>query len=54
MTCPECGKAELRFQEADSIETHGLEYGPYEHFHDGWWKCSACNARFTAEDLEAT
>ena len=53
MTCPECGKAELRFQDADNIETHGLECGPYERFHDEWWDCTACGARFTDRELEA-
>jgi rubredoxin len=53
MICPECGEAQVRFQEADSIETHGLECGPYEIFHDEWWDCPACGARFTDRELEA-
>jgi hypothetical protein len=51
--CPDCGKAELRFNAADANETHGLECGPYEHFHDEWWECPACAAQFTGKELEA-
>ena len=53
MICPECGKAPLQFKDVDSIETHGLDCGPYERFHDEWWDCPACGARFTARELEA-
>lgn len=52
MTCPECGEdVTMRFGEADSIETHGLECGPDEHWHDEWCDCPACGARFTDEEL---
>jgi len=53
MTCPSCGKAALVFREADSVETHGLECGPYEHFHDEWWECPECRGWFTDRELEA-
>ena len=52
MICPDCRHAELRFREGDTIETHGLECGPYEHFHDEWWECLACGAWFTEQELE--
>ena len=51
--CPSCGKAVLVLREADNIETHGLECGPYEHFHDEWWECPACGDWFTDRELEA-
>ena len=51
--CPTCGEAVLVLREADSIERHGLECGPYEHFHDEWWACPACGNRFTDRELEA-
>jgi hypothetical protein len=52
MICPECGEdVMMRFREADSYETHGLECGPYEYFHDEWYGCPACRARFTEEEL---
>ena len=53
MICPECGEAELQFKEHDSIQTHGLECGPYERFHDEWWECPECRAWFTATELKA-
>lgn len=52
MMCPECGKAELRFMESETVETHGLDYGPYERFHDEWWECPSCRACFADKDLE--
>ena len=56
MICPGCGEdVTMRFREADSIETHGLECGPYERWHDEWYECPACGACFTeAELMEAT
>jgi hypothetical protein len=53
MICPDCCNAELVLKEHDSIETHGLECGPYEHFHDERWECPDCGACFTAGELEA-
>jgi hypothetical protein len=50
--CPDCHETELRLMEADSIETHGLDCGPYEHFYDEWWECPACGARFSDRELE--
>jgi len=50
--CPECGEeVVMRHREADSYETHGLECGPYEHFHDEWYECPACSARFAEAEL---
>lgn len=52
--CPECNKDILmRYREADSVETHGLDCGPFERFHDEWYECPACGAVFTtAESLK--
>jgi uncharacterized protein with PIN domain len=55
ITCPACGgEVAPVFREADNTETHGLECGPYEHWHDEWWECPACKATFTAEEMERT
>ena len=35
---------------ADYLETHGLDCGPYEHWRDEWYECSACGARFDPTD----
>ena len=41
----------MRLCEADSTETHGLECGPYERWHDEWYECPACGACFTEAEL---
>lgn len=52
VNCPECGDTvNLRSRQSDSCETHGLESGPFEHFHDEWYECPVCHARFTEREL---
>ena len=51
MRCPECHGAGLRFRSADYAESHGLECGPYERFHDEWYECPACGACFDPNEL---
>jgi uncharacterized protein with PIN domain len=52
MICPKCGEdVTMQFREADSIETHGLECGPYERWHDEWYECPECRAVFTENEL---
>ena len=52
MICPGCGEdVIMRFREADSIETHGMECGPYERWHDEWYECPVCGACFTEAEL---
>ena len=51
MRCPECHGAGLRFRSADYAESHGLECGPYERFHDEWYECPACGAWFDPDEL---
>jgi len=54
MICPECGEdVTMRFREADSIETHGLDCGPYERWHDEWYECPECRGQFTEQELNA-
>lgn len=53
--CPECGaEVVLEYHAVDTVETHGLECGPYEHFLDQWYACPECGAKFAIEDLEET
>ncbi len=43
--CPNCGKhATFTEHEADHVETHGLDCGPYERWHQEWITCDACGA----------
>jgi hypothetical protein len=44
----------LAYRQCESVETHGLECGPYEHWHEEWWECRVCGEKFTARDLEAS
>lgn len=53
MICPACHQADLFLKQHDSIETHGLECGPYEHFHEEWWECPECRIQFTDGEVEA-
>jgi hypothetical protein len=45
MCCPNCGE-EATFTDhcRDSVETHGIDCGPYEHFYDVWLVCDRCGA----------
>ena len=53
ITCPKCGEQVVpAYREHDSIETHGLECGPYERWHDEWWECPACGEELSPEDLD--
>lgn len=40
----------LEYRCADSVETHGLDCGPYESFSQEWWECSICGERFNFEE----
>ena len=54
MACPDCGSpaGDLRF--ITSIETHGLDCGPYETFNDEFIVCLACGGRFDLRDWDGT
>ena len=52
MACPDCGSSlgESRF--ASSIETHGLDCGPYERFDEEYVVCRECGGRFDIGDWD--
>ena len=54
MACPDCGwpSGEVRF--ATSIETHGLDCGPFERFDEEFIVCGGCGGRFDPRDWEET
>ena len=54
MACPDCGSpiGDLRF--ATSVETHGLDCGPYETFNEEFIVCSECGGRFDVGDWDGT
>jgi hypothetical protein len=43
MPCPDCGSPAGQFRVAESIETHGLDCGPYERFYEEFVICPACS-----------
>lgn len=47
-----CTADTLRHRTSHSVETHGLDCGPYEHFYDEWYEC-ACGEEYTIEEAEA-
>ena len=54
MACPDCGSpiGDLRF--ATSVETHGLDCGPYERFNEEFIVCGGCGGRFDVCDWDGT
>ena len=40
----------MKHRAEDHTETHGLDCGPYERWHEEWYECSICGAH--EEDLD--
>ena len=54
MACPDCGSSLGEFRMATSIETHGLDCGPFERFDEEFIVCRGCGGRFDPRDWEET
>lgn len=54
MACPDCGSSSGDFRFATSVETHGLDCGPYERFNDEFIVCRECGGRFDLGDWQGT
>jgi uncharacterized Zn ribbon protein len=55
MTCPNCGvEASFTEHSATSMETHGLDCGPYEYFTGVWLVCDRCESETTSQEVERT
>lgn len=54
MACPDCGSPLGEFRVATSIETHGLDYGPFERFDQEFICCLECGGRFDVSDWDST
>jgi hypothetical protein len=54
MACPDCGSAAGDFRFVTSVETHGLDCGPYETFNEEFVVCLACGGRFDICDWDGT
>ena len=53
MPCPDCGSPMGEFRVAESVETHGLDCGPYERFYEEFVIGSACRGQFDPADWAA-
>jgi hypothetical protein len=54
MACPDCGSPLGEFRVATSIETHGLDCGPFERFDQELIVCLECGGRFDPSDWDRT
>ena len=54
MACPDCGSPVGDFQISTSIETHGLDCGPFERFDQEFILCRNCGGKFDVSDWEDT
>ena len=53
MACPDCGYVVGNYRCITSIETHGLDCGPYEAFTDEFIECRKCGGRFALREWDA-
>ncbi len=54
MACPDCDSSLGEFRIATSIETHGLDCGPFERFDEEFIVCQECGGRFDISDWDST
>jgi hypothetical protein len=43
---------QLRKLEYAGVETHGLEFGPFESYSEERWLCEVCGECYTAEEVQ--
>jgi hypothetical protein len=53
MACPDCGSDSAEYRIASSVETHGLDCGPFERFEQEYIVCRECGGRFDVGDWES-
>ena len=52
MACPDCGSSFGEYRVASSVETHGLDCGPFERFEQEYIVCRECGGRFDIGDWD--
>jgi hypothetical protein len=52
MACPDCGSSTGNLRFVTSVETHGLDCGPYEVFNEEFVVCCGCGGRYDICDWE--
>ena len=53
MACPDCGSSFGEWRIASTVETHGLDCGPYERFDQEYIVCRECGGRSDLRDWES-
>ena len=53
MACLDCGSSFGEYRIACSVETHGLDCGPFERFEQEFIVCRECGGRFDLRDWES-
>ena len=53
MACPDCGSSLGECRIASSVETHGLDCGPFERFEQEFIVCRECGGRFDLREWES-
>ena len=54
MACPDCGSSFGDFRISTSIETLGLDCGPFERFDQEFILCRSCGGKFDVSDWDET
>jgi hypothetical protein len=54
MACPDCGSPAGDLGFATSVETHGLDCGPYETFNEEFIVCRKCGGRYDVCEWDGT
>ena len=50
MACPDCGSSFGEYRISSSVETHGLDCGPFERFDQEFIVCRECGGRFDFQE----
>ena len=53
MACPDCDSSFGEYRTVSSVETHGLDCGPFERFEQEFIVCRECGGRFDLRDWES-
>jgi len=53
MACPDCGSSFGEYRIASSVETHGLDCGPFERFEQEFIVCQECGGRFDFQEWDS-
>jgi uncharacterized CHY-type Zn-finger protein len=54
MACPDCGSSFGEYRNVSSVETHGLDCGPYERFEQEYIVCRQCRGQFDIYEWDST